>query len=267
MKQITSVQNKLIKDLINLQEKSSERKKKAQFLIEGIKEIQLAIKGNYQINTFLFCPQIIEFAKFQQLFESAITNTELIEISSEVYQKLAYRATTEGVLAIANSKIQTLSNLKFKTQTPLLLIAESPEKPGNIGALLRTADAANIDAVIIANPTTDLYNPNVIRSSVGGIFTNQIAVGTTDEIISFLKNHQINIFCAALSASIPYYKVNFLNASAIVVGTEASGLSKAWLQNAHQNIIIPMNGKIDSINVSISAAILIFEAKRQRNFI
>lgn len=267
MKQITSIHNQLVKDLLKLQEKSSERKEVAQFMIEGIKEIQLAIIGNYQIKSCLFCPQIIKQTEVEQLFNLNYDNTDLIEISLDVYQKLAYRTTTEGVLAVAVPKSHLLSDLKFKTNNPLILIAEAPEKPGNIGAILRTADAANLDAVIIANPKTDLYNPNIIRSSVGGVFTNQIAVATTAAIISYLKNHQINIFCAALSASIPYNKANFLNSSAIVVGTEATGLSEEWLKNAHQNIIIPMNGKIDSINVSVSAAILIFEARRQRNFI
>lgn len=266
MKQITSVQNKLVKDLLKLQEKSSERKKEAQFIIEGIKEIQLAILGNYQFKTWLFCPQIISLSAFEQLFNIDATTIDMIEISLDVYQKLAYRNSTEGVLAVAIPKKHCLADLKFTRKNPLLLIAEAPEKPGNIGAILRTADAANVDAVIIANPKTDLYNPNIIRSSVGGVFTNQIAVGSTTEIINYLKEHQINIFCAALTASIPYHTANFMNSSAIVVGTEDVGLSEAWLNNAHQNIIIPMNGKIDSINVAVSAAILIFEAKRQRNF-
>ncbi|MDP2087771.1 MAG: RNA methyltransferase [Flavobacteriaceae bacterium] len=267
MKQITSVHNQWVKNLLKLQEKSSERKKEGRFMIEGIKEIQLAIKGNYQLKTLIFCKQIIPQTDVEQLFNINTDETDLIEISLEIYQKLAYRTTTEGVLAVAVPKSHHLSDLKFRTENPLILVAEAPEKPGNIGAILRTADVANLDAVIIANPKTDLYNPNIIRSSVGGVFTNQIAVGSTTEIISYLKNHQINIFCAALSASIPYHTANFLNPTAIVVGTEATGLSEEWLKKAHQNIIIPMDGKIDSINVSVSAAILIFEAKRQRNFI
>lgn len=264
MKQITSVQNQIIKDFLKLQEKSSVRKKEGLFIIEGVKEIQLAIKGNYQFKSVLFCPQILTLVDFEQLFD--YHKVELLEISIEVYQKLAYRATTEGVLAIAFSKLHLLSDLKFTSKNPLILVAEAPEKPGNIGAILRTADAANLDAVIIANPKTDVYNPNIIRSSVGGVFTNQIAFGTTTEIIEYLKQHQININCAELTAAIPYYNVDFKKSSAIVVGTEATGLSDEWLNNADQNIIIPMSGKIDSMNVSVSAAILIFEARRQRNF-
>ena len=146
----------------------------------------------------------------------------------------------------------------------MVLVAEATEKPGNIGALLRTADAANLDAVIIANPKGDLYNPNIIRSSIGCVFTNTIATGSTEEVIEFLKEHNIAIYCTALSASENYTKTNFTKPSAIVVGTEATGLSNEWLENSTQNIIISMEGEIDSMNVSVSAAIVIFEAKRQR---
>ena len=131
---------------------------------------------------------------------------------------------------------------------------------------MRTADAANVDAVIIANPKTDLYNPNIIRSSVGCVFTNQIATGTTEDIIQFLKSQKINIYCAALQTSDNYHIQDFTKPTAIVVGTEATGLSNQWLENATQNIIIPMQGEIDSMNVSVAAGILIFEAKRQRQF-
>jgi TrmH family RNA methyltransferase len=148
----------------------------------------------------------------------------------------------------------------------LILVAEAPEKPGNIGALLRTADAANVDAVIIANPKTDIYNPNIIRSSVGCVFTNQIATGSTTEIIKFLKGLNIDIYCAELKASVNYHTQDYTKPAAIVVGTEATGLSDEWLQHSTQNIIIPMQGEIDSMNVSVAAGILIFEAKRQRQF-
>ena len=147
---------------------------------------------------------------------------------------------------------------------PLVLVAEAPEKPGNIGALLRTADAAGIDAVYIANPKTDLYNPNIIRSSVGTVFTIPIFIGSSEDIRSHLQQQGFAIYCAALSASVPYDQVSYRGRTAIVVGTEDIGLSPTWLEASSQNIIIPMQGKIDSMNVSVSAAILIFEAVRQR---
>ena len=170
-------------------------------------------------------------------------------------------------MAVAKNKNHAVTSLKFETKTPLILVAEAPEKPGNIGAILRTADAANVDAVIIANPKTDLYNPNIIRSSVGCVFTNKIAIGSSSEIITFLKNKDVTIYCAALQASVEYYKQNYTKSTAIVVGTEATGLSDEWLKNSTQNIIIPMQGQIDSMNVSVAAGILIFEAKRQRDFL
>lgn len=261
MKQITSLQNPFIKSLVLLQEKAKARKQTGTFLIEGQKEISLAIKGGYEIETILFYPEIcseVEAKKWAQ-------NAELIEINKEIFEKLAYRDTTEGVIGIAKSKKLSLSNLKLSAN-PLILIAEAPEKPGNIGALLRTADAAKLDAVIIANPKGDLYNPNVVRSSIGCLFTNQIATGTTTEIIAFLKERNIAFYCATLQNSTFYHTQNYTTPTALVVGTEATGLTQEWRAAATQNIIIPMQGEIDSMNVSVAAAILIFEAKRQRGF-
>ncbi|WP_298221066.1 RNA methyltransferase [Flavobacterium sp.] len=262
MKTITSIQNPFIKSLVLLQEKAKARKQTGTFLIEGFREIELAVSGGYELNTILFLPELISEKQLKALSGS---ETELIEINKEVYQKLAYRDTTEGIIAIAKTKPMQLSNLKLSDK-PLILIAEAPEKPGNIGALLRTADAAKLDAVIIANPKSDLYNPNIVRSSVGGLFTNQIATGTTTEIIAFLKDKKINFYCATLQNSTPYHKQDYTTPTALVVGTEATGLTQEWRDHATQNIIIPMQGAIDSMNVSVAAAILIFEAKRQRNF-
>ena len=275
-KNITSFQNPLIKQFVLLQEKSRERRKTNLFIIEGLREISLALKGGYLLKSVLFCPEIISEEEIFKLKESANSEAAFIEITTEIYEKLAYRSSTEGVLAIANIKDLNISNLVISAplndrslsgaEGPLILVAEAPEKPGNIGALLRTADAANVDAVIIANPKTDLYNPNIIRSSVGCLFTNKIATGSTSEIISFLKENNINIYCAALQASVHYNTIDFKKATAIVVGTEATGLSEEWLQNSTQTIIIPMQGEIDSMNVSVAAGILIFEAKRQQGF-
>ena len=262
MKEITSIQNTYIKSLVLLQEKAKERKKTGTFLIEGFREIELATKGGYILETLLFVPEIISEEQLQKFEKFAHS---LISISKEVYQKLAYRDTTEGILAVAKSKTFALSDLKLP-KNPLLLVAEAPEKPGNIGAMLRTADAANLDAVIIANPKSDMFNPNIVRSSVGCLFTNQIAVGTTKEIIAFLIENDISFYAATLQNSSSYHLQDFTKPTALVVGTEATGLSEEWRDAATQNIIIPMQGEIDSMNVSVAAAILIYEAKRQRNF-
>lgn len=260
MKQITSSQNPYIKSLVQLQEKSKARKQSGSFLIEGKREIELAIKGGYELGTVLFCPDFISEEQAEHFPAS-----EIIEINREVYQKLAYRDTTEGLIAVARSKTLQLEDLEL-SKNPLILVAEAPEKPGNIGALLRTADAAALDAVIIANPKSDMYNPNIVRSSVGCLFTNQIATGSTPEIIDFLKSKNIAVFCATLQDSTGYHTQNFNQPTAMVVGTEATGLSNEWRDAATKNIIIPMQGEIDSMNVSVAAAVLIFEAKRQRGF-
>lgn len=263
MKEITSPQNTYIKQLVQLKDKSRERKKTGTFLIEGEREISLALKGGYELETVLFYSEL--FSK-EQLDNLTVNEFDAIEISKDVYQKLAYRDTTEGIIAVAKTKENDLTDLKLDKENLLVLVAEAPEKPGNIGAILRTADAANVDAVIIANPKSDLYNPNIIRSSVGCVFTNTIATGTTTEIIAFLKANNFNMYCAALQASVNYNTQDYTKPTAIIVGTEATGLSNEWLENATQNIIIPMQGEIDSMNVSVAAGILIFEAKRQRNF-
>lgn len=260
-KYISSLQNTFIKQLLLLQEKSRERKKSGMFVVEGEREITLAFKGGYEIVSLIYCNTIYNETVLMHLINQPI---ERIEVPIEVYKKIAYRESTEGVMAVVKSKNHDLNSLTFESEYPLLLVAEAPEKPGNIGALLRTADAAKLDAVLIANPKTDLYNPNVIRSSIGCLFTNKVATGTTDEIIHFLKEKNIQIFCAALQAGKNYTEVDFTSGSAIVVGTESTGLSEEWLSKSTQNIIIPMEGEIDSMNVSVAAAILIFEAKRQR---
>jgi TrmH family RNA methyltransferase len=262
MKQITSAQNPYIKQLVQLQEKAKARRQSGTFLIEGQRELQLARKGGYEIETALFVAELLSETEVRAL---AGRQADLIEISREVYQKLAYRDTTEGVIAVAKSKSLVLNDLQLGAN-PLVLVAEATEKPGNLGALLRTADAAKLDAVIIADPKSDLYNPNIVRSSVGCLFTNQIATGTTDEVIAYLKANNINIYCATLQDSAYYHEQDYSTRTALVVGTEATGLTQPWRDASTQNIIIPMQGEIDSMNVSVAAAILIFEAKRQRGF-
>lgn len=264
-KQISSIQNPTVKRLLQLQEKSRSRKKEGRFVVEGVREIEMALKGGYEIEEVFFCPDFYAVEELQALLPSS-PGLSIIEVPKEVYEKIAYRGSTEGVIAVGIARDLSLQNLKIESSKPLILIAEAPEKPGNIGALLRTADAANLDAVLIANPKTDMFNPNIIRSSVGCVFTNKIATGTTSEIIAFLQKNNIAVYGAALQASVPYHSIDFNSPSAIVVGTEATGLSEEWLENTSRNIIIPMQGEIDSMNVSVAAGILIFEAKRQRDF-
>ena len=223
----------------------------------------MAIKANYEFDTILYFKDLISEQEILHLFNA---NINRILISKEVYQKLAYRDSTEGIIAVAKAKDFSLENIQFKTKTPLILVAEGIEKPGNIGALLRTADAANVTAVFIANPKSDLYNANIIRSSVGCVFTNQIAVGTSEEIVAFISKKKIQLYATTLQNSNEYHKENYTAATAIVVGAEANGLTTIFREKPTQNINIPMQGQIDSMNVSVAAAIVLFEAKRQRAF-
>lgn len=264
LKYISSTQNPTVKRLLQLQEKSRTRKKEEGFIIEGLREINFAISGGYIPTELYIKEHFIEDDSVVALIDS-LDNVAVISLADEVYRKVAYRDGTEAVIAFAKAKKTTLQELQLP-ENPLLLIAEAPEKPGNIGALLRTADAAAVDAVIIANPKTDLYNPNIIRSSVGCVFTNQVALASTEEVISFLKEQGIQIFSAILQEAQPYHLQDYTQPTALVVGTEATGLTEAWRSASTQNIKIPMNGIIDSMNVSVAAGILTFEAKRQRDF-
>lgn len=266
-KYIESLQNPLIKHIRSLQQKSRERRTSGLFIIEGMRELQIAMQAGYSIKSLLYCKEVTSKTAIAEFLQNLDQQVERIELGKQVYEKLAYRSSTEGILAIAYAKQHDLTDFKERiSHTPLLLVAEAPEKPGNIGALLRTADAANLDGVIIANPKTDLYNPNTIRSSVGCIFSMPIATGTTSEIIRFLGENNIAIYSAILQDSERYTNLDYTQSTAIVVGTEDIGLSQEWRDASKQNIHIPMQGKIDSMNVSVAAGILIFEAKRQRNF-
>jgi len=258
---ITSHQNPKIKNVLAL-EKARERNQQNVFILEGIKELSLAVEGNYVINTVFFCPQIISAETILKVVKE---ENLLIPVQQNVFEKIAYRDSTGGIIAIVQQKKHTLENIQLR-KNPLVLILEAVEKPGNLGAVLRTADAANIDAVVICDPQTDFYNPNVIRSSVGCIFTTQIASSPSSETIAWLNKNKIQIFATSLESSTPYHKIDFTNSCAIIMGTESTGLSDAWIQIANSTVIIPMRGKIDSMNVSNAAAVLVFEACRQRGF-
>ncbi len=259
---ISSPQNPRIKALKKL-DKAAERRELGVFPIEGMRELCLADGAGYEITQLYICDELLKETDEYNLSKCKLTDTEVIQITAEVYESVAYRGTTEGVIALARPRPHTLADLKLKDK-PLILVIEGVEKPGNLGAMLRTCDAAGVDAVIVCDTKTDVYNPNAVRSSVGTVFTNQIAVASSEEVIAFLAERNITSYAAELTATDAHYQKDFTSATAIVVGDEATGLSPLWMQAASQHIKIPMLGRIDSLNVSVSAAVLLYEALRQR---
>jgi TrmH family RNA methyltransferase len=258
---LSSTSNPKIKFLLSL-EKPRERRKQQLFTIEGKKEILMAIEAGYKIGNIFYCHEMVNA---DELEPSLVKDKLVVPFSREVFDKLAVRENSGGLIAVAEMRSHDLSMIKTG-RNPLILVLESVEKPGNLGAILRTADAAGVDAVIVCDPQTDVYNPNIIRSSIGCVFTQNIAIASSDETIQWLKKKNISIWCTYLKASKPYSDIDFTQPSAIVMGTEATGLSKQWIDAASGNIIIPMQGKADSMNVSTSTAVVVFEACRQRGF-
>lgn len=253
METISSTQNPRIKQLLLLQQKSAERRKQGVFVVEGRRELKHCVEAGYEVVTHFVCPALYgdDYPK------------DSITVTPAVYEKIAYRGTTEGVMAIIRSKSLLLDDLRLPAN-PLLMVLERVEKPGNLGAILRSADAAKVDAVIVCDPLTDLYNPNLIRSSIGAIFTVPTVACTSEECIRFLQANNIQILTAQLQDSNLYYDQDMRKGTAIVMGTEATGLTDQWREVATAHIRIPMLGRLDSLNVSVSAAILMFEAVRQR---
>lgn len=260
---ITSAQNPKIKKLLLLQQKSSERRKENLFVVEGKRELEHCLEANFEVDSVFFCPQILGEDNWKSLSLSLKAGVRMFEVSPDVYNKIAYRGGTEGVVAEIVPRYLSLSELNLP-ENPLVVVLESVEKPGNLGAILRSADASKVDAVVICDPLTDLYNPNLIRSSIGGIFSVPCVACESAECIRFLKEKGIQILTAQLQDSKLYYDTDMTGGTAIVMGTESTGLTDVWREAADAHIRIPMLGRLDSLNVSVSAAILMFEAVRQR---
>ena len=285
---ITSAQNPKIKKLLALQQKSSERRSEGLFVVEGRREIEHCVEAGFEIDSIFYCSEIIgdpfvasaprddnnegaprddnnEGApQDDSVIPSEAKESRIFEVTPSVYDKIAYRAGTEGIIAEVKARKHALEELKLG-ENPLIVVLESVEKPGNLGAVLRSADASGADAVIVCDPLTDLYNPNLIRSSIGAIFTVPCVACSSEECIDFLKAKGISILTAQLQDSDLYYDSDMKRGVAIVMGTESTGLTDIWRKAADAHIRIPMLGRLDSLNVSVSAAILLYEAVRQRN--
>ncbi|MBS7332591.1 TrmH family RNA methyltransferase [Faecalibacter bovis] len=255
--QIESLQNQKIKNLLKLQDKSRERKNQGLFIVEGTQENELAIKGGYEAVEIYICEDIYDAnIKFD--------NPRRFEITRAIFEKIAYRKSTGGIIGVYKTKASKLEDLNLP-ENPLVVVLEAVEKPGNLGAVLRTGDGAKVDAVIVCDETVDFFNPNVIRSSVGTLFTNQIASASKEDVLDYLKNKNVQIISTFLrDETISLYEADFTSGSAIILGTEATGLSDFWADNSAALIKIPMLGFVDSLNVSNAAAICVYEAVRQR---
>lgn len=275
MEQITSVQNPKIKELLALQEKSRLRREKGVFVVEGRRELEHCINAGFKLRTVFICPEIAGVTDSVRMsvgiiptdpfiMSLSLAGGSIIEVSRAVYDKVAYRGGTEGVIAEVYSKENSLDSLELG-ENPLVIVLEGVEKPGNLGAVLRSADAAGADAVLICDPLTDIYNPNLVRASIGAVFTQQIACCASTDAITFLKEKGIKIYTAQLQDSEWYYDTDMCCGTAIAIGTEATGLTDQWREAADAHIKIPMLGRLDSLNASVSAAILLYEAVRQRN--
>lgn len=283
---ITSAQNRKVKELLTLVEKSKARSAAGLFVVEGQRELGHCLDAGFIPETLFICGEVmavqnnaVNVAKTGHLAENIegkdgldalVAKAEalnprlgVVQIPAFLYEKVAYRGSTEGIIAEVHSVPRSLDDLRLG-ESPLVMVLESVEKPGNLGAVLRSADAAGADAVVVCDPLTDIWNPNLIRSSVGAVFSVPVAVCTSADAIAFLKERGIRILTAQLQDSEWYYDTNMTGATALVMGTESTGLTQAWRDSADAHIKIPMLGRLDSLNVSVSAAVLLYEAVRQR---
>ncbi|MBQ3766308.1 MAG: RNA methyltransferase [Bacteroidales bacterium] len=272
---VTSAQNPKIRNLLLLQEKSKARRGQGLFVVEGRRELEHCLEAGFRVRTVFYCPELAgslpegvclpEAEKRVDVSgRQTSSGTHVIEIPEALYRKVAYRESTEGIIAEVETRTLRLEDLEL-SEHPLIVVLESVEKPGNLGAVLRSADAARADAVIVCDPLTDLWNPNLIRASLGGIFTVPTVCAGSAETIDWLHARGIRILTAQLQDSSWYYDTEMTGGTALVMGTESTGLTQIWRDAADAHIRIPMLGHLDSLNVSVSTAILLFEAVRQRN--
>ncbi len=263
---LTSPSNPLIKQAILLKNKARERKSQHAFVAEGLREVRLALLNGFEATHLFYNPDQTDQDTVNQILDGAIIQPdEVVTVSQSVLEKIAYRSSVPNVVGIFKNKpAGKYFQRAAQATAPLVLVLEGIEKPGNLGAILRTADAAGVSAVFVCEPDFDLYNPNAIRASLGAIFTLPLFETSSADAAQLLKKEKVTIFATYLEAAKSVYSCNLKEAAALVLGAEATGISKFWLEQADQRIIIPMSGQVDSMNVSASAAIVLFEAVRQR---
>jgi RNA methyltransferase, TrmH family len=272
-KRIDSSKNPTIKALAELKELRG-RERAKQFLIEGSRETLRALQGGKDVQTLLVCPDlfnegsaegklVLSNAEGELKAKAEGRKIEILELSQQAFAKLTLRQNPDGIIAVANIQEKNLVDLPLKTNG-LVLVVDGLEKPGNVGALLRTADAVDADAVIVTGFGTDLYNPNVIRASMGSLFSRPVLSLEAREVIRYLQEKKFKIVAATPHSSQQYWHEDFTQSTAIILGAEHEGLSQAWLEAATSRVTIPMSGLADSLNVATAGALLLYEALRQR---
>ncbi len=260
---IESLQNPRVKTAVRLR-KGSVRRQTGRTLVEGYREILRATESGWRFIELYYCPELYLDPDSDALVASIqAAGVPAFRCSETVFRKIAYRDSPDGLIALSPLVEKSLEELDLP-DNPLLLIAEDLEKPGNLGTILRTADATGVDAVIACDHKTDLSNPNVIRSSIGTLFFIPVAEASTRETLDWLKKKGIQSIAAVPGASTEYTDVDMRQATAIIVGAEDEGLSATWIELANQQVSIPMLGRNDSLNVSTAAAVVLYEAVRQR---
>jgi TrmH family RNA methyltransferase len=260
---IHSLQNPRIKQAIRLRDRRG-RERQSRMIIDGWRETCRALEGNVEPLELFVCEALLDAAQWTQLVpQAAARGVEPTLVTREVFQKLAYGDRGEGVVLVAALPRTSLEQLPFSAQA-VIGVLEHVEKPGNLGAIVRTADAAGVSAVVVADGDTDLYNPNAIRASLGAIFRVPVAAASARDVRGWLESHGAHVFTARVDATVPYTQVEYRRPCAIVLGSESQGLSDAWQGARIQAIALPMLGIVDSLNVSATAAVLFYEALRQR---
>lgn len=260
---LTSTKNPKVKDAVKLVDRR-QRDQTGLMLIEGGKELVLAIKDGVSISKLFYCVELFRGSEEQTILNKAeAQDVELIPVSANVFEKLAYREDSFGLIAVARQPIKTLNDIPLK-KSPLIIVVEGVEKPGNFGAILRSADAAGVDGVIVCGKSTDIYNPNVVRASIGTIFTVPVVKTTVSEAINWLKENGIKTIATTPNAEKDYFDADLKGPCAIVMGSEHGGLSDTWLNEADIRVSIPMKGEADSLNLAMSTTIMLYEAVRQR---
>ncbi len=259
---ITSPHNPRIKFVVKLRERRT-RERAGLMLVEGYEELTLALDSGARPQTLFICPSLVRDTEHAIGLQEQLADVEVVEVTAPVFEKIAYRDNPDGWLAVVPTPRHLLSDWKLK-ENPLLIVAEAVEKPGNLGAILRSVDAAGGDGLIVCDPTTDLYNPNVVRASKGTLFSVPVVETDNADALKWLRAQGISIVAATPQANVVYTEADLRGPIAVAVGAEKEGLSRAWLEEADVAVRIPLLGRVNSLNVATATTLLLYEAVRQR---